>query len=133
MTQVPANHTKTVSKSFEQKARQAADAIMKSRNDQYMLVAGEQETPYSGDAIAKMLSELKAWENNYMSLFTGVTLRDTVKYVLFITPQTGADDIEMFSFPRPKAWLTDRLKPTHILSNLHRCTTQKGFQRLLKT
>lgn len=110
VTQVPANHTKTVSKSFEQKARQAADAIMKSRNDQYMLVAGEQETPYSGDAIAKMLSELKAWENNYMSLFTGVTLRDTVKYVLYITPQTGADDIEMFSFTETKGLVDGQVK-----------------------
>lgn len=86
VTQVPASHTKTVSKSFESKAREAADAIMKSRKDQYNLVAGEQETPYSGEALAIMLSELKNWENNYMSLFAGVSLSDTIVYVLYITP-----------------------------------------------
>jgi hypothetical protein len=87
VTQVPASHTKTVSKSFENKAREAADAIMKSRKDQYNLVAGEQETPYSGEALQIMLSELKNWENNYMSLFTGVSISDTTIYVIYVTPE----------------------------------------------
>ena len=87
VTQVPASHTKTVSKSFESKAREAADAIVKSRKDQYNLAAGEQETPYSGEAIQTMLTELKSWENNYMSLFTGVSISDTVVYVFYVTPE----------------------------------------------
>ena len=87
VTQVPASHTKTVSKSFESKAREAADAIMKSRKDQYNLAAGEQETPYSGEAIQTMLAELKAWENNYMSLFTGISIADTITYVFYVTPE----------------------------------------------
>ncbi|MDD6185922.1 MAG: DUF4831 family protein [Bacteroidales bacterium] len=87
VTQVPASHTKTVSKSFESKAREAADAIVKSRKDQYNLAAGEQETPYSGEAMQAMLSELKKWENNYMSLFTGVSISDTMVYVFYITPE----------------------------------------------
>lgn len=87
VTQVPASHTKTVSKSFESKAREAADAIVKSRKDQYNLAAGEQETPYSGEAMQTMLSELKKWENNYMSLFTGVSISDTMVYVFYITPE----------------------------------------------
>ena len=87
VTQVPANHTKTVSKSFESKAREAADAIVKSRKDQYNLAAGEQETPYSGEAIQTMLAELKRWENNYMSLFSGVSIADTMVYVFHVTPE----------------------------------------------
>ena len=87
VTQVPASHTKTVSKSFESKAREAADAIVKSRKDQYNLAAGEQETPYSGEAMQAMLSELKKWENNYMSLFTGVSISDTMVYVFYVTPE----------------------------------------------
>ena len=86
VTQVPASHTKTVSKSFENKAREAADAIVKCRKDQYNLAAGEQETPYTGEAIATMLSELKNWENNYMSLFTGITVEDSMTYVFYVTP-----------------------------------------------
>ena len=87
VTQVPASHTKTVSKSFESKAREAADAIMKSRKDQYNLAAGEQETAYSGEAIQTMLAELKSWENNYMSLFTGISISDTLTYVFYVTPE----------------------------------------------
>ncbi len=102
VTQVPANHTKTVSKSFENKAREAADAIMKSRKDQYNLVAGEQETPYTGEALAIMLSELKNWENNYMSLFTGVSIADTLQYVFYLTPSNKLEQMTAFYFSENK-------------------------------
>lgn len=102
VTQVPANHTKTVSKSFESKAREAADAIMKSRKDQYNLVAGEQETPYTGEALAIMLSELKNWESNYMSLFTGVSIADTVQYVFYFTPNSKMEQMTAFYFDANK-------------------------------
>lgn len=106
VTQVPASHTRTVSKSFESKAREAADAIMKSRKDQYNLVAGEQETPYSGEAIQTMLSELKAWENNYMSLFTGISISDTITYVFYITPE-NLTPVTAFYFDATKGFSQD--------------------------
>lgn len=105
VTQVPANHTKTVSKSFENKAREAADAIMKSRKDQYNLVAGEQETPYTGEALAIMLSELKNWESNYMSLFTGVSIADTIQYVFYFTPNDKLEQMTAFYFNENKGLL----------------------------
>ena len=86
VTQVPANKTKKVSKSSSQKAQEAADAISKSRKDQYSLVAGEQETPYSEEALYRMLQELKQWEENYLSLFTGLTLEDEISYTFYVTP-----------------------------------------------
>lgn len=104
VTQVPANHTKTVSKSFENKAREAADAIMKSRKDQYNLVAGEQETPYTGEALAIMLSELKNWENNYMSLFTGISIADTIQYVFYVTPGDDLGQVTAFYFDANKGF-----------------------------
>lgn len=107
VTQVPASHTKTVSKSFESKAREAADAIMKSRKDQYNLVAGEQETPYSGEAIQTMLSELKAWENNYMSLFTGISISDTITYVFYVTPE-NLSPVTAFYFDATKGFIQDK-------------------------
>lgn len=107
VTQVPASHTKTVSKSFESKAREAADAIMKSRKDQYNLVAGEQETPYSGEAIQTMLSELKAWENNYMSLFTGISISDTITYVFYVAPES-LNPVTAFYFDATKGFSQDK-------------------------
>jgi len=107
VTQVPASHTKTVSKSFESKAREAADAIMKSRKDQYNLVAGEQETPYSGEAIQTMLAELKTWENNYMSLFTGISISDTISYVFYVTPE-DLNPVTAFYFDAAKGFSQDK-------------------------
>ena len=107
VTQVPASHTKTVSKSFESKAREAADAIVKSRKDQYNLVAGEQETPYSGEAIQTMLAELKTWENNYMSLFTGISIADTSSYVFYVTPE-DLSPVTAFYFDPAKGFSQDK-------------------------
>ncbi len=107
VTQVPASHTKTVSKSFESKAREAADAIMKSRKDQYNLVAGEQETPYSGEALQTMLAELKDWENNYMSLFTGISIADTITYVFYVTPES-LSPVTAFYFDATKGLSQDK-------------------------
>ena len=107
VTQVPASHTKTVSKSFESKAREAADAIMKSRKDQYNLAAGEQETPYSGEAIQTMLAELKTWENNYMSLFTGISISDTISYVFYVTPE-DLTPVTAFYFNATKGFSRDK-------------------------
>lgn len=107
VTQVPASHTKTVSKSFESKAREAADAIMKSRKDQYDLAAGEQETPYSGEAIQTMLAELKTWENNYMSLFTGISIADTITYVFYVTPES-LGPVTAFYFDATKGFSQDK-------------------------
>lgn len=107
VTQVPASHTRTVSKSFESKAREAADAIMKSRKDQYNLVAGEQETAYSGEAIQTMLAELKTWENNYMSLFTGISIADTTSYVFYVTP-ADLNAVTAFYFDATKGFSQDK-------------------------
>lgn len=86
VTQVPANRTRTVEKTNSQKAQEAADAISKSRKDQYNLISGEQETPYSAETMGLMLQELRHWENNYLSLFTGVTTEDEAEYTFYVVP-----------------------------------------------
>ena len=86
VTQIPSNRTKTVSKTSSQKAQEAADAISKSRKDQYSLASGEQETPYSPETMEMMLQELKQWENNYLSLFTGLKLEDELVYTFYVIP-----------------------------------------------
>ncbi len=103
VTQVAANHTKLVSKTNNQKAQEAADVISKSRKDRYSLVAGEQETAYSAEAIALMINELKQWEENYLSLFTGLVLEDELLYTFYISPDKASHPL--FSFD-----------PTHGLS-----------------
>lgn len=105
VTQVPSNRTKLVSKSNNQKAQEAADLIGKSRKSQYSLVAGEQETAYSAEALNNMLAELKQWENNYLSLFTGLVLEDEISYVFYVdqSVEDGSyDNLPIFSFDANK-------------------------------
>lgn len=105
VTQVPSNRTKLVSKSNNQKAQEAADLIGKSRKSQYSLVAGEQETAYSAEALNNMLAELKQWENNYLSLFTGLILEDELTYTFYVDPTTengSFDNLPIFSFDANK-------------------------------
>jgi len=93
VTQVPANRTKVVNKTNLQKAQEAADAIIKSRKAQYTLVTGENETPYSSEALEKMLQELKQWEENYLSLFKGLTLEDEITYTFYLFPDQNLNPI----------------------------------------
>ncbi len=108
VTQIPANRSRLVSKTSDRKAQEAADAISKSRKDQYNLVAGEQETTYSAEAIALMLDELKQWEENYLSLFTGLTLEDEILYTFYVIPD-GEHSCPLFSFDQTQGISLDNL------------------------
>ncbi len=86
VTQIPSNKTKTVQRTDRQKAQEAADVINKSRQDQYQLASGEQETAYSAEAVKAMIAELKQTEENYLSLFKGLTLEDLQEYTFHVLP-----------------------------------------------
>lgn len=112
VTQVPANKTKLVSKSSNQKAQEAADVISQSRKSQYNLVAGEQETAYSAEALERMLKELKDWENNYLSLFTGIALEDEINYTFYVTPNETT--INLFSIDSNTGFSVDNLHGDNV-------------------
>lgn len=80
-----------VEKSSEQKAVEAANKISKIRESRYNLITGYQEIPYGAGAISYMDQELKKLENEYMSLFTGITIEKTIHYSFTVLP--GSDDI----------------------------------------
>lgn len=107
VTQVPSNRTKVVSKSNQQKAQEAADAISKSRDAQYNLLSGEQETPYSQETISTMLNGLKERENNYLSLFKGLTLTDEMQYTFMVSPEGYSDLWSLFSLDPNTGFTTD--------------------------
>lgn len=125
VTQVPANRTKTVSKTNSQKAQEAADAISKSRKDQYGLISGEQETPYSAETIETMLQELKQWENNYLSLFTGLTTEDVTEYTFYVIPELQGTT-PAFAFSTESGLSLDRLTDN---ANLYAIDIQPLFNR----
>ena len=76
-----------VEKSSEQKAVEAANKISKIRENRYNLITGYQEIPYEAGAISYMHQELKNLENEYMSLFTGITIEKTISYSFTVLPE----------------------------------------------
>lgn len=76
-----------VEKSSEQKAVEAANMISKIRNSQYNLISGYHEIPYDAGAISYMDQELKNLENEYMSLFTGISIEKTIRYSFTVLPE----------------------------------------------
>lgn len=98
VTEIPVNQIKKVTKSVEQKAKEAADFIIKIRTDRYALIAGEQEVPYTQEALDFLIKELNQSEKNYLELFTGITTEEELHYTITVTPQAEEWQIPLFSF-----------------------------------
>lgn len=108
MTEVPVNTTKKVTKTVEQKAKEAADFIIQIRKDRYDLTAGAQEVAYGREALELMISELNKWEKNYTDLFTGITVEEDLHYVVFVSPDAENNlDVPLFSLSSTNGFSTD--------------------------
>lgn len=97
VTQVPANRTRLVNKSAEQKVQEAADRITQIRKERNSLIAGEQEVPYSKEALELMITQLNQAENNYLDLFRGIVLEDEIHYTLYVIPEKDDTTLPLFS------------------------------------
>ena len=97
VTQVPSNRTRIVNKSAEQKVQEAADRITQIRKDRNNLIAGEQEVPYSKEALELMIAQLNQAENDYLDLFRGIVLEDEIHYILYVIPEKDDTTIPLFS------------------------------------
>ncbi|HRZ42468.1 MAG TPA: DUF4831 family protein [Bacteroidales bacterium] len=84
---------KMMEKPTEQKAKEAADLIQKLKEQRISLLTGYQEIPYDPATIRYMVSELEQMENDYLELFTGVTLTTKVKRTFVYIPNKQDDCI----------------------------------------
>ncbi len=80
--------SKWVEKSDEQKAVEAANKISRIREARFNLLTGYQEIPYEAEALAYMDTQLEKMESEYLSLFTGVSLKKKLVYSFSVKPQT---------------------------------------------
>ncbi len=85
---------KMVEKSTEQKAKEAADFILKVRDQKMNLITGYQETPYSKETLEYMYKELENIENDYMRLFTGLKTTQVLNYRYSYLPPSNIYNIE---------------------------------------
>ncbi len=70
---VSVSQSQVVEKSAEKKAAETAATIFKLRNMRMAIVTGDTDATYSGEAMEAAVKELLRMEDEYMSLFYGVT------------------------------------------------------------
>lgn len=76
-----------VAKSPEQKAKEAADMILKLRKTRIQIITGDTDASYSGEAMGAAIDEIARLEKEYLSLFTGYSEFQTQKVRFDVVPQ----------------------------------------------
>jgi hypothetical protein len=77
-----------------EKAQEAADQIRQIERDKYNLTVGYQETAYSREALEFMYNKLEEQRMEYMKLFTGVSVKETLKFKFQFFPEAGKEEQE---------------------------------------
>ena len=74
-------------KSSEEKAKEAADYLIKLKSNKFNLITGFSEVPYSEGTIKFMINQLAAEEAKYLSQFTGDTAYAVQKFSFIYLPK----------------------------------------------
>ncbi len=82
---------KWVEKSTEQKAVEAANMVTKLRDNRFNLLTGYQEVAFDAGTMAYMDKQLKTLEDEYLSLFIGITVKKTLHYTFTVVPDPETD------------------------------------------
>jgi hypothetical protein len=84
---VPVEETEVVKKDKPEKARDAANFIFMIREKRFELISGMGDYYPEGKAMEAALKEMNRLEENYLTLFTGKQMTDTVRFTIGWSPQ----------------------------------------------
>lgn len=84
-------------KSTEQKAKEAVDFMERIRENRFLLISGYQEVNY-GESIKYMDDQLNRLYDDYLSLFTGVTLTSNYTYSFIYIPESKREATSGIAF-----------------------------------
>jgi hypothetical protein len=89
-----------IEKTTEQKAREAANFILKLEDHRLSLITGYHEVNYSAEVMQFMNEELIQLQEEYLALFKGKTVTTTSHYSFVYVPQPGRenDPFTLFKF-----------------------------------
>lgn len=90
--QIPVVKKVAEAKTGEEKAREAADFIFKLRKRKSKLLTGQYEIMPDGPAIEALLPEVNKIESEYLSLFLGKTIADTIVRYYELIPVRGREN-----------------------------------------
>ncbi|MGM0612780.1 MAG: DUF4831 family protein [Bacteroidota bacterium] len=109
---------KMVEKSTEKKAQEAADFILKVREQKMNLITGYQETAYSQETMKYMFDRLNDMETKYLKLFTGMQASETLSYRFSYMPPDNVYRIneKIFRFSEEKGVLEEDGEQGDIVS-----------------
>jgi hypothetical protein len=81
-----------VGKTIEQKAAEAAEMIVKLREQRLQIVTGDTDATYSGEAMGAAIAELTRLEEEYMTLFTGYSEYQTQQMTFEVFPEAANEE-----------------------------------------
>lgn len=89
-----------IEKSTEQKAREAANFILKLEEHRFSLITGYQEVNYSAEVMQFMNQQLLDLQNEYLALFKGKKITTTSHYSFVYEPLPGnnKNPVTLFRF-----------------------------------
>ena len=89
-TRVPVEESYEVVKTPEMKAKEAADRILKAREERFNISTGNTDATFSGEALGAALAELDRVEKEYLTLFTGYAVQREQHGSFDIVPSASA-------------------------------------------
>lgn len=90
-SKVSVQQNMVVEKTLEQKAAEAAQTIIRLREQRLQIVTGDTDATYSGEAMEAAVNELTRLENEYMSLFVGYSDFQTQKATFDVVPSADRE------------------------------------------
>lgn len=90
-SKVSVQQNMVVEKTLEQKAAEAAQMIVRLRDQRLKIVTGDTDATYSGEAMGAAVSELTRLEEEYMSLFVGYSESQAKTVSFEVVPDAGRE------------------------------------------
>lgn len=95
---VPVEQLFDETKTLEDKAREAADHILKLRTMRLDIASGNTDATFSGEALADALKELRVMEEEYLTLFRGYSVTRKISACFDVIPNDGQKNQRYLAF-----------------------------------
>jgi len=92
----------SAAKSPEQKAREAAEFILKLDESMYNLINGYQEVNYEKGTMEFMYNQMNTMKKDYLELFKGITSTSNETYTFYFTPESDVPSEVLCKFSSSK-------------------------------
>ncbi len=103
-------------KSPEQMAYAAVEMINRIRDEKIKLLTGFQETAFTLDTYRQMYADLDQMENDYLSLFVGKRIVNTVVKTVYVTPSKEVPSQSIAKFSTDNGFSTGVSGPGDVIT-----------------